>query len=117
MQDFIDLIFTSSPLHKPRLRRASKDSDLETMQTNNTICSPLTADPSLRNIVSWIVAGSDMNVHAFETVGNMIMGYITGKSTFAYIFERKTTLLEIASLLRLILTVPLMMPFCSNVCW
>ncbi|KAH3846647.1 hypothetical protein DPMN_088949 [Dreissena polymorpha] len=59
------------------------------MQTPITNCSPYTADPTLRNIVNGIVAGSDVNVHAFKEVGNKIISGIIGNSAFAYKFKRK----------------------------
>ncbi|KAH3815078.1 hypothetical protein DPMN_143597 [Dreissena polymorpha] len=56
------------------------------MQTQITTCSPYTANPTLRNMVNKIVAGSDVNVHAVEAVGKTI---VRGKSVFAYKFTRK----------------------------
>ncbi|KAH3839484.1 hypothetical protein DPMN_112915 [Dreissena polymorpha] len=66
MQDFTDLTYTTSPQHKDSTEACIKgdSSDLEKMQTPITTCSPYTTDPTLRNMVNWIVAGSDMNVHA-----------------------------------------------------
>ncbi|KAH3790815.1 hypothetical protein DPMN_169022 [Dreissena polymorpha] len=68
MQDFTDLAYTTSPQHKEsteaRIKRAA--SDLEKMHTKITTCSPYTADPTLRNIVNGIVAGSDVNSGDWE---------------------------------------------------
>ncbi|KAH3802384.1 hypothetical protein DPMN_156060 [Dreissena polymorpha] len=61
-------------------------SDLEKMQTKITTCSPYTADPTLRNIVNWIVAGKDVNEHAFHEVENKIIRDIIGKSSFVFVF-------------------------------
>jgi len=68
MQDFTDLTYTSSPKHKDSTEACIKgdSSDVEKMQTQITTCSPYTADPTLRNMVNGIVAGSDVNVHAIE---------------------------------------------------
>ncbi|KAH3866485.1 hypothetical protein DPMN_029549 [Dreissena polymorpha] len=44
-------------------------------------CSPYTANTTLKNIVNWIVAGSDVNVQAFQEVWNKIIRVIIGKST------------------------------------
>ena len=52
-------------------------------------CSPFTSDPTLRNFVNGIVAGPDVNVHDFESVGNKIIEDITRKSEFTYKFKRK----------------------------
>ncbi|KAH3869030.1 hypothetical protein DPMN_032186 [Dreissena polymorpha] len=59
------------------------------MQTHITTCCPYTANPTLRNMVNKIVAGSDVNVHAVEAVGKTIIRDIIGKSVFAYKFTRK----------------------------
>ncbi|KAH3788818.1 hypothetical protein DPMN_166980 [Dreissena polymorpha] len=66
MQDFTDLVYTTSPQHQESTEaRIKRDaSDLEKMHTKITTCSPYTADPTLRNIVNGIVAGSDVNVRA-----------------------------------------------------
>ncbi|KAH3713266.1 hypothetical protein DPMN_073053 [Dreissena polymorpha] len=68
MQDFTDLAYTSSPQHKYSTVACIKRdaSDLDTIQTKNTTCSSYIAGPTLRNIVNGIVAGSDVNVHAFQ---------------------------------------------------
>jgi len=51
--------------------------------------SPFTSDPTLRNIINGIVAGPDVNVHGFESVGNKIIEDMIGKSAFTYKFNRK----------------------------
>ena len=43
----------------------------------------------MRNIVHGIVAGPDVNVHDFESVGNKIIEDIIRKSAFTYKFKRK----------------------------
>ncbi|KAH3787306.1 hypothetical protein DPMN_165427 [Dreissena polymorpha] len=59
------------------------------MQTQITSCSPYIADPTLRNMVNEIVAGSDVNVHAIEAVWKTIIRDIIRKSVFAYTFKTK----------------------------
>ncbi|KAH3706143.1 hypothetical protein DPMN_065523 [Dreissena polymorpha] len=59
------------------------------MQTQITTCSLYTADPTLRNMVTEIVAGSDVNVHAIDAVGKTIIRYIIGKSVLSYKLTRK----------------------------
>ena len=91
MQDFTDLIYTTSPQHKDstgaRIKRDA--SDLEKIQIKLSTCSPFTSDPTLRNIVNGIVAGLNVNVHTFELVGNKMIEDIIGKSAFTYKFKRK----------------------------
>jgi len=90
MQDFTDLTYTTIPQHKDSTEVCIKaDSSIEKMQTEITTCSPYTSNPTLRNMVNGIVAGSDVNVHAIEAVGKTIIRDIIGKSVFAYKFTRK----------------------------
>ncbi|KAH3722154.1 hypothetical protein DPMN_065107 [Dreissena polymorpha] len=64
-----------SPQHKESTEaRIKRDAcDLEKMHTKITNCPPYTAGPTLRNIVNGNVAESDVNVHAFQEIGNNIM--------------------------------------------
>ena len=91
MQDFTNLTYATSPQHKDsteaRIKRAA--SDLEKIRIKLAACSPFTSDPTLRNIVNGIVAGPDVNVHDFESVGNKITEDIIRKSAFTYKFNRK----------------------------
>jgi len=91
MQDFTDLTCITSPQHNDltevRIKRDA--SDLEKIRTKLASCSPITSDPTLRNIVNGIVAGPDVNVHVFESVGNKIIEDIIRKSAFIYQFQRK----------------------------
>ena len=91
MQDFTHLTYTSSPQHKDSTEACIKRdaSDLEKIQTKITACSPFTSDTTLRNIVNGIVAGPDVNVHAFESVGNKMIEDMIGKPAFTYKFKRK----------------------------
>ncbi|KAH3713274.1 hypothetical protein DPMN_073061 [Dreissena polymorpha] len=54
LQDFTDLAYTTSPQHKDSTEACIKRdaSDLDTIQTKNTTCSPYIAEPTLRNIVN-----------------------------------------------------------------
>ncbi|KAH3693713.1 hypothetical protein DPMN_081153 [Dreissena polymorpha] len=62
--------------------------DLENADTDYNLII-ITADPTLRNMVNGIVAGSHVNVHAMEAVGKTTIRDIIGKSVFAYKFTRK----------------------------
>ena len=74
MQDFTNLTYTTSPQHKDSTEaRIKRDaSDLEKIRIKLAAWSPFTSDPTLRNIANGIVAGPDVNVHDFESVGNKI---------------------------------------------
>ena len=91
MQDFTDLTYTTSPQHKDSTEaRIKKDaSDLEKIRIKLAACSPFTSDPTLRNVVNGIVAGPDVNVQAYESVGNKVIEDIIRKSAFTYKFKRK----------------------------
>ncbi|KAH3712828.1 hypothetical protein DPMN_072585 [Dreissena polymorpha] len=77
-----DLTYTSIPQHKDSAEACIKgDSfDLEKMHTQIITCSPYTANPTLRNMVNKIVAGSDENGHAVEALGKNIIRNIIGNS-------------------------------------
>ena len=91
MQDFTNLTYTTSPQHKDSTEaRIKRDaSDLEKIRIKLAACSPFTSDPALRTFVNGIVAGPDVNVHDFESVGNKIIEDIIRKSAFIYTFKRK----------------------------
>ncbi|XP_068246882.1 uncharacterized protein [Palaemon carinicauda] len=91
MQDFTELTYTTSPQYKDSTEaRIKRDaSDLEKIQTKIAVCSSFTSHTNLKNIVNGIVAGPDLNVHAFESVGNKIIEDMVVKSAFTYKFKRK----------------------------
>ena len=102
MQDFTNLAYATSAQRKDstELRIKRDASDLEKIRTKLEACSPFTSDPTLRNIVSGIVAGQGENVPYFESVGNKIIDDIIGKSAFTYKFkciERARTLGKISA--------------------
>ena len=91
MQDSINLTYTTSPQHKDSTEARNKRdaSDLEKIRIKLAACSTFTSDPTLRNIVNGIVAGPDVNVHDYKSVGNKIIEDIIRKSAFTYKFKRK----------------------------
>jgi hypothetical protein len=99
MQDFSNLTYTASPQHKDSTEaRIKRDaSDIEQIRQKLEACSSFTSDPTLRNIVTGIVAGPDVNVHDFETVGKKIIGDMIGKSAFTHKFKRKERALTLGN--------------------
>ncbi|KAH3835088.1 hypothetical protein DPMN_108427 [Dreissena polymorpha] len=85
------------------------------MQPQITTCSSYTSDPTLGSFVNMIVAGSDVNVHAFETVDKKIIGDIKGKSAFAYKFKREDISLANVSAVKIASDRAFDPAFCSNV--
>ena len=91
MQDFTDMTYTTSPQHKDSTEaRIKRDaSDLNKIRAKLASCSPFTSDPTLRNIINGIVAGSEVNVHDYESVGNKVIADMIGESAFTYKFQQK----------------------------
>lgn len=91
MQEFNDLTYTTSEQHreasKPRIKRDR--SDLEKIKAKLSICTPFSSDPSLKNIVTGVVAKEEVNVHVYETVGNKIIEKMVGKPVFGISFKRR----------------------------
>lgn len=91
-------------------------SDLEKIKEKLSTCTPFSPDPSLRNIVTGVVAKEEVNVHEFETVGNEIIEKMIGKPVFGISFKRKDRqkLLQMTPPSKLPKTEPLILLCCSN---
>nr|XP_055038535.1 uncharacterized protein LOC129426304 [Misgurnus anguillicaudatus] len=91
MQEFNDLTYTTSEQHREssEARMKRDHSDLEKIKERLGICTPFSSDPSLRNVVTDVVAKEEVNVHKFETVGNEIIKKMVGKPVFGISFKRK----------------------------
>jgi len=91
MQEFNDLTYTTSEQHRESTEARMKRyySDLENIKEKLSSCTPFSPDPSLRNIVTGVVAKEDVNVHDFENVGNEILEKMVGKPIFGISFKRK----------------------------
>jgi 5'-3' exonuclease len=91
MQEFSNLSYTTSEQHKESTEaRIKRDtSDLSKIHSKLVACTPFSPDPSLRNIVSGVVAMADVNVHAYESVGNKIIDNMIGQLAFTFSFKRK----------------------------
>ncbi|KAJ8396734.1 hypothetical protein AAFF_G00015720 [Aldrovandia affinis] len=92
MQEFNDLTYTTSEQHRESTEaRMKRDyADLEKIKEKLSTCKPFSPDPSLRNIVTGVVAKEDVNVHEFETVGNeRMVEKMVGKPIFGISFKRK----------------------------
>ncbi|KAG7165603.1 hypothetical protein Hamer_G013102 [Homarus americanus] len=91
MQEFNDLTYTTSEQHRESTEaRMKRDhSDLEKIKEKLSTCMPFSPDPSLRNIITGLVAKEDVNVHEYETVGNEIIEKMVGKPVFGISFKWK----------------------------
>ena len=91
MQDLTDLMYASNEQHRESTQsRIKRDFlDLEKIKEKLSTCTPFSADPSLRNIVTGVVAKEDVNVHQFENVGSKITEKMVGNPVFGYSYKRK----------------------------
>lgn len=63
-------------------------SDLEKIKEKLFKCTPFSPHPSLRNIISGLVAKEDVNVHEFETFENKIIENMVRKPVLEISFKR-----------------------------
>lgn len=91
LQDFNNHSFTTNEQHKEgtEARMKRDQSDLEKLKEKLNSCSPFSADPTLRNIVTGIVAEDGVNVDDFQTVGRQIIEKMIGQPVFTYTCKRK----------------------------
>ena len=86
MQEFTGVIHATSEQHKEvgDSRVVRDKSDMETIRAKLESCSPFSTDPSLRNIVTGIVAGEDVDVHKYEKVGKGVMDRMLVQPVFLH---------------------------------
>lgn len=91
LQAFNELTYTTSEQHKEssEARMKRDHADLEKMKEKLSACKPFSPDPSLRNIVTGVVAKEDVNAHEYEIVGKEIVEKMIGKPIFGISFKRK----------------------------
>ena len=93
-------------------------SDLSKISTKLISCSPFSSDPSLRNIINGLVAKEDVDVHEYESVGRNIIERMIGQPVFTFSFKRKDKAKILGNpfylLLRLLVTEPLILAYCSS---
>ena len=91
MQKLNSLSYTTCEQHKDlsKARLKRDNMDLEKLKTKLTSYSPFSEDPSLRNIITGVVANPNVNVVEFESVGRSITEAMIGQCTFTYSFKRK----------------------------
>ena len=71
MQEFTNLSCTTTEQHKESTEASKKRDavDLEEINSKLEAWPPFSPDPSLRNVVTGVVAEEAMNVHEYESVG------------------------------------------------
>ena len=84
MQEFTDLVYSTSEQHKEstgsRMRRDR--ADMQKITEKFRAFQPFSEDPSLRNIVTGVVANDDVDVHEYTIIGNGIVEQLVGKPIF-----------------------------------
>ena len=91
MQEFTDLVYSTSEQHKEstgsRMRRDR--ADMQKITEKFRAFQPFSEDPSLRNIVTGVVANDDVDVHEYTIIGNGIVEQLVGKPIFSVSFKRR----------------------------
>ncbi|KAK3747021.1 hypothetical protein QZH41_001488 [Actinostola sp. cb2023] len=99
MQDLTSVKYHTSEQHKEATRaRQERDfNDTKELLSFVELRNPFSPDPSLRSIVSGVIADDKVNVDKSEEVGNNILRSMVGKSPFEYSFKKKDQAVTLAS--------------------
>ena len=90
MQEFTHISYTTTEQHKEstEARKKREAVDLEGINSKLETWSPFSPDPSLRNVVTGVVAEEAVNVHGYESFGCRIIRKIKGQPAFTFSFSR-----------------------------
>ena len=90
MQTLTGVNYQTSEQHKDLTKsRQQRDfKDLQTVTTYLNARSPFSADPSLRNIASGVVADDNVNADTAREIGLKILVSMTGKNALDFSFHR-----------------------------
>jgi hypothetical protein len=91
MEDFNKRAFSTSVQHKEMsgARMKRDQADLAKIKEKLESCSPFSADPTLRNIITGVVAEDGVNVDEYQKVGRHIIDKMEGQQVFTYASKRK----------------------------
>ena len=91
MGDFNKRAFSTSVQHKDMsgARKKRDQADLVKIKEKLESCSPFSADPTLRNIITGVVAQDVVNVDDHQKVGRQIIDKMEGQTIFTYASKRK----------------------------
>ena len=80
MGDFNKRVFSTSVQHKDMsgARKKRDQTDLVKNKEKLESCSPFSADPTLRNIITGVVAQDGVNVEDYQKVGRQIIDKMEG---------------------------------------
>ena len=86
MQELTNLSYTTTEQHKEstEARKKREAVDLEEINSKLETWSPFSPDPSLRNVVTGVVAEEAVNVHEYESVGCRIIRKIKEQPAFTF---------------------------------
>lgn len=99
MQEFTGVSCNTSEQHKDSTQSRIKRDTEDTYKILNTLCDldPFGPDPSLRGLVSGLVAHESVNVDDAKEVGQLILKSMIGKSVTSISFVRKKEAVTLAS--------------------
>ena len=91
MREFTNISYTTTEQHKESTEaRKKRDAvDLEEINSKLEARSPFLPDPSLRNVVTGVVAEEAVNVHEYESVGCRLIHKMKRQPAFTFSFSRK----------------------------
>ena len=91
MGDFNKRAFSTSVQHKDMsgARKKRDQADLVKIKEKLESCSPFSADPTLRNIITGVVAQDGVSVDDYQKVGRQIIDKMEGQPIFTYASKRK----------------------------
>ena len=91
MEDFNKRAFSTSVQHKETsAARIKRDQgDIAKIKEKLESCSPFSDDPTLRNIITGVVAQDGVNVDEYQTAGRQIIDKMKGQPVFTYASKRK----------------------------
>ena len=91
MQEFTNISYTTTERQNESTEgRKKRDTvDLEEINSKLEAWSLFSPDPSLRNVVTGVVAEEAVNVHEYEPVGCRIIHEMKGQPAFTFSFSRK----------------------------
>ena len=97
MQEFCETMYTTSDQHKDASRMASDKEDFAKLAAKLDHQSPFSDEVALRNIITGINAGTNVNVQNLFIVGKDAVTNMEGQAVFSYSHKRTNAVKTLAS--------------------
>lgn len=99
MQNLTGVMYHTSDQHKDttKARKERDYKDTNELVTYLSQRNPFSADPSLRIIMTAVVAGEDVNAEKAKEVGEKILSSMVGKNIHDHSFRKKDQVVTLAS--------------------